>query len=64
MRILTYNSRNDSWKKDDTNSFERRRRNDLSQDYSKVWVKKKLFLKLNEVDQCKNEYGFHMASHT
>ena len=64
MRRLTYRSANDSYKKDDINSFERQRRNDLSQDRSKVWVKNNIFLNLNEVDQCTNEYGCHMASHT
>ena len=59
MRILTYNSTNDSSKKDDTNNFERQRRNDLNQDHSKVWVKKNLLINLNEADQCTNEDGFH-----
>ena len=64
MRRLTYRSANDSYKKHDINSFERQRINDLSQDRSKVWVKKNLLLNLNEVDQRTHEYGFHMASHT
>ena len=63
MRRLTYRSANDSYKKDDINSFERQRINDLSQDRSKVWVKKNILLNLNEVDQCTNEDGCHMASH-
>ena len=64
MKRLTYNSTDDSWKKDDTNNFERQRINDLSQDRSKVCVNKKLLLNLNEVDQCTNEDGFHMERHT
>ena len=64
MRRLTYKSGNDSWNKDETNNFERQRRNDLNQDRSKVWVKKNIFLNLNEVDQCTNEYGCLMANHT
>ena len=64
MRILTYNSTNDSWEKDDTNNFKIQRRNDLNQDRSKVWVKKNIFLNLFEVDRCTNEYGCHMEIHT
>ena len=55
----------ESWKKNDTGSFEGQRRNDDSQGRSKVWVRKNILLDLNEVDyQCTNEGVFHVASHS
>ena len=55
----------ESWKKNDTGSFEGQRRNDDNQGHSKVWVRKNILLDLNEVDnQCTNEGGCHIASHT
>ena len=68
MRSFSYLSARkvyESWKKNDTGSFEVQRRNDLSQGRSKVWMKKNILLNLNKVDdQCTKESGCHMASQT
>ena len=50
---------NESWKKYKEGKFEDQKTNNLSQGHSKVWVRKNIFLYLNEVeDKCtKGEYA-------
>ena len=67
MRSFAYPSTrkvNEYWKKNDINGFEYQRINDHIEVHPKVWIRKKILLDLNEVDdKCTSEGGFHMTIH-